>query len=253
MWLNEGQDVALQFLGNLLEYFLVRRNKDRPENEREHLTIIGATSGDTGSAAIYGLRRKQDLSIMIMFPGGGKVSEIQEAQMTTVLDENVHSISVADGSFDTCQDFVKALFGDADINRTHKLGAVNSINWARILAQITYYFHAYSTLTKSKDFKEGDKVSFVVPTGNFGDILAGYFAKEMGLPIRLVCAVNENDILHRFWQSGYYEKKPVHGQEANGGFVEDGVKAHADGVRETYSPAMDILASTVSTKQSPSH
>ncbi|KAI4196032.1 MAG: hypothetical protein LQ350_006816 [Teloschistes chrysophthalmus] len=238
------KDVALQFLGNVLEYFLVRRNKDRPENEREHLTIIGATSGDTGSAAIYGLRRKRDLSIMIMFPGGGKVSEIQEAQMTTVLDENVHSISVADGSFDTCQDFVKALFGDTDINRTHKLGAVNSINWARILAQITYYFHAYSTLTKSKDFKEGDEVRFVVPTGNFGDILAGYFAKEMGLPIKLVCAVNENDILHRFWQSGYYEKKPVHGQEANGGFVEDGVKAHADGVRETYSPAMDILVSS---------
>ncbi|KAL8685708.1 MAG: hypothetical protein Q9218_007587 [Villophora microphyllina] len=237
------KDVALQFLGNLLEYFLVRRNKSKPENEREHLTIIGATSGDTGSAAIYGLRKKRDLSIMIMFPGGNKVSQIQEAQMTTVLDENVHNFKL-DGDFDDCQNFVKELFGDGDINRTHKLGAVNSINWARILAQITYYFHAYSTLARSKGFKAGDKVRFVVPTGNFGDVLAGYIAKRMGLNIDFVVATNANDILYRFWQSGYYEKKPIHGREANGGFVEDGVKAHADGVKETHSPAMDILVSS---------
>lgn len=164
--------------------------------------------------------------------------------MTTVLDENVHNLAV-DGSFDDCQDFVKALFGDADINKTHKLAAVNSINWARILAQITYYFHAYASLLKSGRFSAGQKVRFVVPTGNFGDILAGYFAKRMGLPVdKLVIATNENDILNRFWKSGYYEKKPVHGEEANGGFADDGVKAHEDGVRETLSPAMDILVSS---------
>ncbi|KAL8725960.1 MAG: hypothetical protein Q9166_007037 [cf. Caloplaca sp. 2 TL-2023] len=237
------KDVALQFLGFLLEYFLVHRNEHKADDQRENLTVIGATSGDTGSAAIYGLRGKRDLSIMIMFPKG-KVSPIQEVQMTTVTDQNVHNVAV-DGTFDDCQDFVKALFGDADINRTHKLAAVNSINWARILAQITYYFFAYSILAKSENFKEGDKVRFVVPTGNFGDVLAGFFAKRMGLAIeKLIVSTNENDILHRFWQSGYYEKKPVHGQEATGGFPEDGAKAHEDGVRETLSPAMDILVSS---------
>ncbi|KAL8815334.1 MAG: hypothetical protein Q9223_005523 [Gallowayella weberi] len=237
------KDVALQFLGFLLEYFLVRRNEHKEGNQREHLTVIGATSGDTGSAAIHGLRGKKDLSIMIMFPKG-KVSPVQEAQMTTVTDPNVHNVAV-DGSFDDCQDFVKALFGDSDINRTHKLAAVNSINMARILAQITYYFFAYATLVKSEKFKKDDRVRFVTPTGNFGDILAGYFAKAMGLEIeKLVISTNENDILHRFWQSGYYEKKPVHGQEADGGFAEDGSKAHEDGVRETLSPAMDILVSS---------
>ncbi|KAL8825219.1 MAG: hypothetical protein Q9170_007879 [Blastenia crenularia] len=237
------KDVALQFLGNLLEYFLVRRNRDVADNQREHLTVIGATSGDTGSAAIYGLRGKKDLSIMIMFPKG-KVSPIQEAQMTSIRDPNVHNVAL-DGTFDDCQDFVKALFGDEDINKTHKLAAVNSINWARILAQITYYFFAYSTLLKSNGSTYGEKVRFVVPTGNFGDVLAGYFAKRMGLPVeKLVVSTNENDILHRFWQSGYYEKKPIHGQDANGGFPEDGAKAHEDSVRETLSPAMDILVSS---------
>lgn len=174
----------------------------------------------------------------------GKVSPVQEAQMTTVLDANVHNLAV-DGTFDDCQDFVKQLFGDADMNSTHKLAAVNSINWARILAQITYYFHAYASLTTSPKYKQGQKIRFVVPTGNFGDILAGYFAKRMGLPIdKLVIATNENDILDRFWKSGYYEKKAVHGREAQGGFAEDGAKAHEDGVRETLSPAMDILVSS---------
>jgi len=227
----------------LFEYFLVRRNKGKMDEEREHLTVVGATSGDTGSAAIYGLRGKKDVSVFIMHPKG-KVSPVQEAQMTTVLDANVHNLAV-DGTFDDCQDFVKALFADPDINTTHRLAAVNSINWARILAQITYYFHAYASLLKSGRFSPGQKVRFVVPTGNFGDVLAGFFAKRMGLPIeRLVIATNENDILHRFWRSGHYEKKPVHGAEAEGGFAEDGAKAHEDGVRETLSPAMDILVSS---------
>ncbi|GAB7352433.1 hypothetical protein MBLNU459_g2850t1 [Dothideomycetes sp. NU459] len=240
------KDVALQFVGNLFEYFLVRRNRGKEDGEREHLTVVGATSGDTGSAAIYGLRGKKDVSVFIMHPKG-KVSPVQEAQMTTVLDANVHNLAV-DGTFDDCQDFVKALFADPDINRTHRLAAVNSINWARILAQITYYFHAYFTLVRAlpaSDASPAPQVRFVVPTGNFGDILAGYFAKRMGLPAeRLVIATNENDILHRFWRSGHYEKQAVHGRDAEGGFEHDGAKAHADGVKETLAPAMDILVSS---------
>ncbi|OCK85964.1 threonine synthase-like protein [Lepidopterella palustris CBS 459.81] len=237
------KDVALQFLGNLFEYFLVRRNKGKTGRDREHLTVIGATSGDTGSAAIYGLRGKKDVSVFIMHPQG-KISPIQEAQMTTVMDANVHNLAV-DGSFDDCQDFVKALFADPVINKTHRLAAVNSINWARILAQITYYFASYFTLIRSPSFISGATVRFVVPTGNFGDILAGYFAKRMGLPAeKLVIATNANDILHRFWRTGKYEKKPVHGAAAAGGFPEDGAQAHEGGVKETLSPAMDILVSS---------
>ncbi|PSN73153.1 threonine synthase-like protein [Corynespora cassiicola Philippines] len=237
------KDVALQFLGNLFEYFLVRRNQNKTGREREHLTVIGATSGDTGSAAIYGLRGKKDVSVFIMHPHG-KVSAIQEAQMTTVMDANVHNLAV-DGTFDDCQDFVKALFADPEINKTHRLAAVNSINWARILAQITYYFYSYFQLIRQPSFLPASAVRFVVPTGNFGDILAGYFAKRMGLPAeKLVIATNENDILHRFWESGRYEKHPVYGKEAEGGLPEDGVKAHEGGVKETLSPAMDILVSS---------
>ncbi|KAF2496156.1 threonine synthase-like protein [Lophium mytilinum] len=237
------KDVALQFLGNLFEYFLVRRNQGKTGRDREHLTVIGATSGDTGSAAIYGLRGKKDVSVFIMHPQG-KVSPIQEAQMTTVMDANVHNLAV-DGTFDDCQDFVKALFADPIINKTHRLAAVNSINWARILAQITYYFHSYFALIRSPSFVSGATIRYVVPTGNFGDILAGYFAKQMGLPAeRLVIATNANDILHRFWQTGKYEKKPVHGAAASGGVPEDGALAHEDGVKETLSPAMDILVSS---------
>lgn len=237
------KDVALQFLGNLFEYFLARRNKDLENAQRHHLTVIGATSGDTGSAAIYGLRGKLDVSVFMMHPKG-KISPVQEAQMTTVLDENVHNLAV-DGTFDDCQDFVKALFQDEDINKTHKLAAVNSINWARILAQITYYFHSYSSLLRSGRCIPGSKVRFVVPTGNFGDVLAGYFAKQMGLPIeKLVVATNENDILDRFWKTGRYEKNAVHDSVATGGFADDRVKAHEEGVRETLSPAMDILVSS---------
>ncbi|WPH04696.1 Hypothetical protein R9X50_00758900 [Acrodontium crateriforme] len=236
------KDVALQFVGNLFEYFLIRRNKGKKVASREHLTVIGATSGDTGSAAIYGLRGKKDVSVFIMHPKG-KVSPIQEAQMTTVLDANVHNLAV-DGTFDDCQDIVKALFADAETNKTLKLAAVNSINWARILAQITYYVHSYFSLVRQTGISDL-KPRFVVPTGNFGDILAGYFATQMGLPAdKLVVATNENDILHRFWRSGYYEKKAVHGREAEGGIEEDGAKAHVSGVKETLAPAMDILVSS---------
>ncbi|KAK6083562.1 Threonine synthase [Seiridium cupressi] len=238
------KDVALQFLGNLFEYFLVRKNVGKTGRDRHHLTVVGATSGDTGSAAIYGLRGKKDVSVFILHPQG-RVSPIQEAQMTTVLDANVHNLAVT-GTFDDCQDIVKALFADSDINSTLNLGAVNSINWARILAQIVYYFHSYFSLAKATpDFKIGDKIRYVVPTGNFGDILAGYFALKMGLPVeKLVVATNENDILDRFWKTGKYEKHPAHGSEAEGGLAVDGVKAHEDGVKETLSPAMDILVSS---------
>lgn len=207
---------------------------------------MGATSGDTGSAAIYGLRGKKDVSVFILHPKG-RVSAIQEAQMTTVLDKNVHNLAVT-GTFDDCQDIVKALFADPDTNATLKLGAVNSINWARILAQIVYYYHAYFSLVRSGEaagFELGDKARFVVPTGNFGDILAGYFAKRMGLPVeKLVIATNENDILNRFWKTGRYDKKPVTGPGAQGGLAADGVKADESGVKGTLSPAMDILVSS---------
>ncbi|KAI9787097.1 MAG: threonine synthase [Geoglossum umbratile] len=237
------KDVALQLLGNLFEYFLVRRNEGRTGKDRHHLTIIGATSGDTGSAAIYGLRGKKDVSVFILHPRG-RISPIQEAQMTTVLDSNVHNLAV-EGTFDDCQDIVKALFTDHTINKTHNLGAVNSINWARILAQTTYYFYAYFSLVRSTPSFSHDnsKLRFVVPTGNFGDVLAGYFAKRMGLPIeKLVVATNENDILHRFWKSGRYEMKPAYGRDAASELLVD-VRAQG-GVKETLSPAMDILVSS---------
>ncbi|KAK3325915.1 putative threonine synthase [Apodospora peruviana] len=238
------KDCALQFLGNLFEYFLVRRNQGKEGRDRHHLTVVGATSGDTGSAAIYGLRGKKDVSVFILHPKD-RISPIQEKQMTTVLDGNVHNIAVT-GTFDDCQDIVKAMFADPDSNRALKLGAVNSINFARILAQIVYYFHSYFALAKaSSSFKVGEKLRAVVPTGNFGDVLAGYFAKRMGLPMeKLVIATNENDILDRFWKSGKYEKKAAKGPGAENGLDVDGAKAHESGVRETLSPAMDILVSS---------
>ncbi|KAH9934128.1 tryptophan synthase beta subunit-like PLP-dependent enzyme [Fomitopsis serialis] len=232
------KDVALQLLGNLFEFFLVRRNsKKSAEEKREKLTVVGATSGDTGSAAIYGLRGKADVSIFILHPKG-RVSPIQEAQMTTVTDANVHNLAVR-GTFDDCQDTVKALFADAAFNARHRLGAVNSINWARILAQTVYYFLAHFHARKA--LPQGAQLQFVVPTGNFGDVLAGYYARCMGLPMeRLVVATNENDILSRFWKSGAYEK--VDRAPAAGG-ASDGKQA-VGGVRETLSPAMDILVSS---------
>lgn len=228
------KDVALQLLGNLFSYFLQRRNKAKsPGDEREKLTVVGATSGDTGSAAIYGLRGKPDVSIFILHPKG-RVSPVQEAQMTTVTDENVHNIAVK-GTFDDCQDIVKALFADTAFNAKHHLGAVNSINWARILAQTVYYFLSYFAIRRTLPPGTDTELQFVVPTGNFGDILAGYYAKRMGLPMaKLVIATNANDILTRFWKTGRYEK-------VDSSLILD---SSVGSVVETLSPAMDILVSS---------
>ncbi|GJE93407.1 threonine synthase [Phanerochaete sordida] len=250
------KDVALQLLGNLFEFFLQRRNaRKAPGEKRERLTVVGATSGDTGSAAIYGLRNKTDIEIFILHPKG-RVSPIQEAQMTTVTDANVHNVAVK-GTFDDCQDIVKALFGDKEFNAKHRLGAVNSINWARILAQTVYYFLSYFHLgrqlaaTLTPDELTEVKIQYVVPTGNFGDILAGYYAKRMGLPIdKLVVATNSNDILARFWKSGAYEKVDSSTPGAGGatapaeGSSDGKQSAEVGGVKETLSPAMDILVSS---------
>ncbi|ODV80224.1 threonine synthase [Suhomyces tanzawaensis NRRL Y-17324] len=221
------KDVALQFVGNLFEFFLNRRNSKKAAGEpKDIITVVGATSGDTGSAAIYGLRGKKDVSVFILYPTG-RISPIQEEQMTTVEDANVHTLSVK-GTFDDCQDIVKQIFGDKEFNEKYHVGAVNSINWARILAQQTYYFYSYFQLRKQLA-RNSDKVRYVVPSGNFGDILAGYYAKEMGLPVdKLIIATNENDILDRFLKSGRYEKKSG----------DDGA------VKATHSPAMDILISS---------
>ena len=184
------KDVALQLLGNLFEYILAERNQT--------LTIIGATSGDTGSAAIHGVRGKKGIRIFILHPDG-KTSPVQALQMTSVLDANVHNIAV-DGTFDDCQDIVKQLMGDLTFKQQYNLGAVNSINWARVLAQVVYYFYAWSRVSN-----DGAPISFSVPTGNFGDIFAGYVAKKMGLPIeKLILATNENNILTRFVTNGDY-------------------------------------------------
>ncbi|CAG8662574.1 9310_t:CDS:2, partial [Racocetra fulgida] len=238
------KDIALQFLGNLFEYLLKKKNLEesldgKNMTKKERITILGATSGDTGSAAIYGLRNKEDISVFILHPRG-KVSLVQEAQMTTVLDKNVHNLAV-EGTFDDCQDIVKTLFSDNQFNQKHSLGAVNSINWARILAQIVYYFHSYFQLFSSLNILPSSPeasnihLQYCVPTGNFGDILAGYYAKRMGLPIEtLVVATNSNDILDRFFKTGRYEKI---------------VNSEGDGrgkqiVHETLSPAMDITVSS---------
>merc|ERR1711871_1372457 len=192
------KDVALQFLGNLFEYFLLRGRI------QSRITILGATSGDTGSAAIHGLRGKKNVNCFITYPKG-KVTEIQERQMTTIPDENVSCINV-EGNFDDCQAIVKAAFADASFREEVNLGAINSINWARVLAQITYYFYSWLRVTDKGDRKAA--VNFAVPTGNFGDILAGYYAKRMGLPVdKLVCAANENDILEVFFRTGHYTRQ----------------------------------------------
>ncbi|KAJ2825005.1 threonine synthase [Coemansia furcata] len=211
------KDVALQFLGNLFEFFLERRNA---QGDGHRLTVVGATSGDTGSAAIYGLRGKKNVEVFILHPAG-RVSPVQEAQMTTVLDQNVHNVAVP-GTFDDCQDIVKQLFGRPEFKKEYSLGAINSINWARILAQITYYFYAYFTLARQGK----DSLVFVVPSGNFGDVLAGFYARELGLPVgKLAIATNANDILDRFLRSGTYRNS-------------------VEGVLATPSPAMDILVSS---------
>jgi threonine synthase len=189
------KDVALQLLGLLFEKFLGRSDK--------HLTIVGATSGDTGSAAIDGVAGREKIDIFMLHPQG-RVSDVQRRQMTTVLASNVHNIAI-DGSFDDAQAIVKALFNDRIFNGRFTLSAVNSINWARLMAQVVYYFYAATRLGAP------DKaIAFSVPTGNFGDVFAGYVAAQMGLPIkRLIVATNVNDILHRALTNGDYSQGTV--------------------------------------------
>jgi len=191
------KDIALQFLGRLFEEILEERDG--------RLNILAATSGDTGSAAICGVRGQKRIQIFVMHPKG-RVSHLQERQMTSVLDGNVFNLAVA-GSFDDCQHIMKTLFRDLSFKDAHALGTVNSVNWARVLSQIVYYFYAAFRLFEETGAQE---VQFSVPTGNFGDILAGWYAKRMGLPIRrLILASNENDILARFFNTGVYAKGKV--------------------------------------------
>jgi threonine synthase len=189
------KDVALQLLGLLFEKFLSGKNK--------HLTIVGATSGDTGSAAIDGVAGREKIDIFMLHPLG-RISEVQRRQMTTMLAPNVYNIAV-EGSFDDAQAIVKSLFNDRDFNGRFTLSAVNSINWARLMAQVVYYFYAAVRLGAPDR-----PVAFSVPTGNFGDIFAGYVASQMGLPIeRLIVATNVNDILHRALSTGDYSTSTV--------------------------------------------
>jgi threonine synthase len=179
------------------------------------MNIIGATSGDTGSAAIYGIRGKKNINIFILHPKG-RVSPIQELQMTTVLDKNVFNLAI-EGTFDDAQSIVKEIFGDLDFKQQYALGAVNSINWARVLAQVVYYFYAWFRVNEETG---AEQINISVPTGNFGDIFAGYIAKQMGLPInRLILATNSNNILSRCINSGDYSISDVH---------------------HSFSPSMDI-------------
>ncbi|MEE9368342.1 MAG: threonine synthase [Pontiella sp.] len=192
------KDVALQFLGNLFGYILEKRGGE--------LNILGATSGDTGSAAIHGVRGKPNINIFIMHPEG-RTSPLQEKQMTSVLDANVFNLAV-EGTFDDCQNIMKTTFGDVDFKIEHSLGTVNSVNWARVLAQTVYYFYA---AFRAMEKTGASTVQFSVPTGNFGDILAGYLAQRMGLPVsKLILATNENDILSRFFNTGVYGMAEVY-------------------------------------------
>src|SRR5690554_806851 len=212
--LSEGptlafKDMAMQFLGHVFEYVLDKRNAT--------LNILGATSGDTGSAAEYALRGKRGVSVFMLSPQG-RMSEFQRAQIYSLQDENIHNIAV-DGVFDECQDIVKALASDLDFKARHHIGAVNSINWARIAAQVVYYFWGWLRATTGS----GQRVSFSVPSGNFGNILAGHIARQMGLPIRrLVLATNENNVLEEFFRTGVYRPRA------------------AEHTHATSSPSMDI-------------
>jgi threonine synthase len=186
------KDIALQFLSNLYEHIL--------RGTGGRLNILGATSGDTGSAAIHGARGRERVNIFIMFPKG-RVSPLQELQMTTVTDPNVHCLAI-EGTFDDGQRIMKSIFSDVPFKERLALGSINSVNWARVLAQIVYYFFSAFTVMRRTNSRE---VCFAVPTGNFGDILAGWFAAKMGLPVRrLILATNENDILARFFSTGEY-------------------------------------------------
>jgi len=203
------KDMAMQLLGNLFEYELGRRG--------EQLNILGATSGDTGSAAEYAMRGKKGVRVFMLSPHG-RMSPFQQAQMFSLQDPNIHNLAV-EGVFDDCQDIVKAVSNDLAFKRQYKIGTVNSINWARLLAQVVYYFAGYFYATKSND----QKVSFTVPSGNFGNICAGHVARMMGLPVlKLVAATNENDVLDEFFLTGPYR-------------VRKGAETY-----ETSSPSMDI-------------
>lgn len=203
------KDMAMQLLGNLFEYVLTQAG--------EHINIVGATSGDTGSAAEYAIRGKQGIRVFMLSPQG-KMSRFQTAQMYSLHDDNIFNIAVQ-GVFDDCQDMVKAVSNDLEFKRTHYIGAVNSINWGRIAAQVVYYFKGYFAAT----CENSQQVSFAVPSGNFGNMCAGHIARMMGLPIRkLVVATNENDVLDEFFTTGVYRPRSA---------------AHT---QHTSSPSMDI-------------
>ena len=203
------KDMAMQFLGNAFEYVLNKEGKT--------LNILGATSGDTGSAAEYALRGKKGINVFMLSPEG-KMSAFQRAQMYSLQDANIHNITV-DGMFDDCQDIVKAVQNDAAFKAQYHIGTVNSINWGRIVAQVVYYFAGYFKATQNN----GETVSFCVPSGNFGNVCAGHIAKQMGLPIgRLIVATNENDVLDEFFKTGRYRPR-------------NAAQTHV-----TSSPSMDI-------------
>lgn len=201
------KDMAMQLLGNLFEYALAQHH--------ESINILGATSGDTGSAAEYAMRGKRGVRVFMLSPHG-KMSPFQRAQMYSLQDPNIHNLAVR-GVFDDCQDIVKAVSNDLEFKAKYKIGAVNSINWGRVSAQIVYYFKAYFAVVK----QVGDEVSFAVPSGNFGNVCAGHIARMMGLPIRkLIVATNENDVLDEFFKTGRYAPRPQ--------------------TQHTSSPSMDI-------------
>ena len=203
------KDVAMQFLGNLFAYVL--------ERSGDELNILGATSGDTGGAAIYAMRSKPGIRVFMLSPYG-RTSAFQAAQMYSVLDDNIFNLAVR-GVFDDCQDIVKEIGEDAAFKARHRIGTVNSINWARVVAQVVYYFKAYFALTE----QNSQRVSFAVPSGNFGNIYAGHIARTMGLPVeRLVLATNENDVLDEFFRTGTYAPRS------------------SSSVHATSSPSMDI-------------
>jgi len=203
------KDMAMQLLGNLFEYELARRG--------QQLNILGATSGDTGSAAEYAMRGKRGIRVFMLSPHG-RMSAFQQAQMYSLQDPNIHNLAI-EGVFDDCQDIVKAVSGDLAFKRRYRIGSVNSINWARLLAQVVYYFAGYFQATKD----DGEQVRFAVPSGNFGNVCAGHVARMMGLPIaRLIVATNENDVLDEFFRTGVYR-----------------VRGAAE-TQETSSPSMDI-------------